>query len=78
MYQARYSFSSPAIFRQYDYVFDQMRGHHTFMPQFLLNFHRVDTKQDMDAYISRLGESARALEQLLVRAEKRNGSNCLS
>jgi uncharacterized protein (DUF885 family) len=47
-----------------------MRGAHTFMPQFLLNFHRVDTKADMDAYISRLGEGARALEQLLVRAEK--------
>lgn len=59
-----------ANFRQYDYVFDQMRGAHTFMPQFLLNFHRVDTKQDMDAYISRLGESARALEQLLARAEE--------
>lgn len=59
-----------AEFRQYDYVFDQMRGAHTFMPQFLLNFHRVDTKADMDAYISRLGEGARALEQLLVRAEK--------
>ncbi|MAK70908.1 MAG: DUF885 domain-containing protein [Idiomarinaceae bacterium] len=59
-----------AEFRQYDYVFDQMSGAHTFMPQFLLNFHRVDTKADMDAYISRLGEGARALEQLLVRAEK--------
>lgn len=59
-----------AEFRQYDYVFDQMRGAHTFMPQFLLNFHRVDTKQDMDAYISRLSESARALEQLLARAEQ--------
>ena len=49
-----------AEFRQYDYVFDQMRGAHTFMPQFLLNFHRVESKADMDAYISRLGESARA------------------
>ena len=27
-----------ADFRKYDYVFDQMRGAHTFMPQFLLNF----------------------------------------
>ena len=59
-----------AEFRKYDYVFDQMRGAHTFMPQFLLNFHRVDNKADMDAYISRLGESARALEQLLGRAQE--------
>lgn len=59
-----------ADFRKYDYVFDQMRGAHTFMPQFLLNFHRVENKEDMDAYISRLGESARALEQLLARAEQ--------
>ncbi|MGM0526480.1 MAG: DUF885 domain-containing protein [Pseudomonadota bacterium] len=56
-------------FRQYDYVFDQMRGAHTLMPQFMLNFHRVDSKADMDAYISRLGEASRALEQLLERAQ---------
>lgn len=59
-----------AQFRKYDYVFDQMRGAHTFMPQFLLNFHRVDTKDDMDAYIARLGASAGALEQLLARAQQ--------
>jgi len=58
-----------AEFRKYDYVFDQMRGAHTFMPQFMLNFHRVDSKADMDAYISRLGEASRALEQLLERAQ---------
>lgn len=59
-----------AEYRQYDYVFDQMRGAHTFMPQFLLNFHRVDNPQDMEAYIARLSASAGALEQLLQRAEQ--------
>ncbi|WP_404397764.1 DUF885 family protein [Idiomarina loihiensis] len=59
-----------AEFRGMDYVFDQMRGAHTFLSQFLINFHRVDDAEDMEAYISRLEGGATAIEQLLQRAEQ--------
>lgn len=55
-------------FWEMDYVFNQMQGIHTMLPNFLINFHRVDSLPDMDAYITRIGETGRAMEQLLVRA----------
>lgn len=51
-------------YRYHDYVFEQMGGAQAQLPQFLLNFHRVDDASDMDAYISRIGEIARAIRQL--------------
>ena len=42
---------------------------HTGLPQFLINFHRVDDKRDMEAYIARLSQFDAALDQLLVRAQ---------
>jgi uncharacterized protein (DUF885 family) len=56
-------------FRRRDYVFHQMRGPHTRLPQALINFHRVDEEADMLAYIARLREVGRALRQALERAE---------
>lgn len=55
-------------FRHIDYVFEQMRGQHTRLPQFLINFHNVDNPSDMDAYISRIEGISRALRQLMERA----------
>jgi uncharacterized protein (DUF885 family) len=52
-------------FRRRGYVFHQMRGPHTGLPQALINFHRVDEESDMVAYIARIGEAARALGQAL-------------
>jgi uncharacterized protein (DUF885 family) len=51
------------------YLFNQMRGVHTSLPQFLINFHRVDDDSDMLAYIARIGEAGRVLRQTLERAE---------
>ena len=51
-----------------DYTFNQMQGIHTMLPNFLINFHRVDSLPDMNAYIARIGETGRAMEQLLERA----------
>jgi uncharacterized protein (DUF885 family) len=56
-------------FRRRGYVFNQMQGPHTFLPQALINFHRVDEEADMVAYIVRLGEAGRALRQALERAQ---------
>ena len=56
-------------FRRRAYVFNQMQGSHAFLPQFLINFHKVETEEDMTAYVARLGGISRALEQLIERAE---------
>src|SRR5690606_2586990 len=56
-------------FRRRGYVFHQMSGPHTGLPQALINFHRVDEEADMVAYVTRLGELGRALEQALEFAQ---------
>lgn len=56
-------------FRRRSYVFHQMSGAHTNLPNFLINFHSVDTAEDMDAYITRISGVSRALGQALERAE---------
>jgi uncharacterized protein (DUF885 family) len=42
-----------------------MSAVHAFFPQLLIAFHAVDTPADMDGYIKRISESARALRQLI-------------
>jgi uncharacterized protein (DUF885 family) len=56
-------------FRRHGYVFTQMQGPQASLPQFLIAFHKVDTPADMTAYVARIGGIARALDQLLVRAQ---------
>jgi uncharacterized protein (DUF885 family) len=56
-------------FRRRGYVFHQMQGPHTALPQALINFHRVDEEADMAAYVARLGEVGRALRQALEAAQ---------
>jgi uncharacterized protein (DUF885 family) len=59
-----------ARWRANDYIFDQMTAVHAYLPTFMINFHRVDTAADMEAYVSRLNEFERALSQLVARAEE--------
>ncbi|HEX6999826.1 MAG TPA: DUF885 domain-containing protein [Gammaproteobacteria bacterium] len=56
-------------FRRHHYIFTQMNGPHTYLPQFLINFHRVDEPDDMRDYVARIGEAGRALVQYLERAQ---------
>jgi uncharacterized protein (DUF885 family) len=56
-------------FRRRVYLFHQMGGAHTGLPQALINFHRVDDEADMVAYVTRIGEVGRAIEQALERAK---------
>lgn len=58
-----------APFRRHQYIFTQMSGVQSFFPEFLLNYHQVDNKSDMLAYISRIGGISRAIRQLLERAK---------
>ena len=55
-------------FRRNEYIFSQMFGPHTSLPQFLIAIHKVDDLADMDAYIQRISGISRALDQSLERA----------
>lgn len=57
-------------FRTNAYVFNQMSGVHSFLPQLLIAFHRVDDVSDMEGYINRIRESGRALRQLIEISKK--------
>ena len=52
------------------FTFDQMNGAQSFLPTILIQFHRVDNEADMEAYISRISEGARAGNQLLEIAKE--------
>ncbi len=56
-------------FRHRGYMFHQMGGPHTGLPQALINFHRVDDEADMVAYVTRVGEVGRAVGQALEWAQ---------
>jgi uncharacterized protein (DUF885 family) len=56
-------------FRRMNYVFNQMTGPHTMLPNMIINFHKVDDASDMEALISRYNEAGRAMNQLLERAK---------
>ena len=57
-------------YRTNEYIFHQMHGDHAFLPQVLISFHPVDDASDMEAYISRIRESERGIEQLIVRSKE--------
>ena len=57
-------------FRTNTYVFNQMFAVHAFLPQLLITFHRVDTADDLDAYVSRIREAARGMNQLIVLSKR--------
>lgn len=52
------------------YVLHQMNGLQAFLPQFLINFHKVTEISDMQAYIKRISAVANGMNQLLVRAKR--------
>ena len=55
-------------FRGHRYLFGR-GGIHSGIPNFLINLHRVDTPEDMDAYLERLREIDRVFGELLSRAQ---------
>jgi len=56
-------------FEKNDYVFQHMNGPHSGLPAFLINYHSVDTIEDAQNYIARLGHIKTYLEQNSARAE---------
>jgi uncharacterized protein (DUF885 family) len=55
-------------FRRHHYIFGR-GGIHVRLPNFMINFHRVDDTPDMNAYIARLAEIQRVMNQYLARAK---------
>jgi len=58
-----------AKFRRSSYIFNQMNGVHAYLPTFMMSFHKVESLNDMQAYVSRLTELGRAMNQLVDRAK---------
>jgi uncharacterized protein (DUF885 family) len=56
-------------FRRRFYIFTQMDGPQTDLPESLINFHRVDDATDMRAYVARIDGVARAIGQYVERAK---------
>lgn len=56
-------------FHDYQYPMTQIGGPHTDIPLFLINYHQVETVADMEAYIARLAEFPRVLEQTMVQVK---------
>lgn len=57
-----------AKWRRHRYVFSR-GAPHTGLPNFLINFHRVDDQSDMEAYVARVALIDNALDQVLARAK---------
>ena len=55
--------------RRNDYIFHQMNGIQSFLPTFMISFHRVESADDMRAYTARLGGVGRAVNQLVELAK---------
>ena len=58
-------------YRHDGYVFDQMNGAQADYPAFLINIHRVDTKQDALDYVERLKGIGPALDQNIAVSNER-------
>jgi uncharacterized protein (DUF885 family) len=54
----------------HDYLFSELRGPEDMLPTFMINFHKVETEGDLRAYIARLREGARALDQVRELGEQ--------
>ena len=58
-------------YRDYDYVFDQMRGAQSQLPAFLINIHRVGSEEDAMAYVSRIAGLEEVLDTLTAQSRER-------
>ncbi|WP_231099577.1 DUF885 domain-containing protein [Pseudoalteromonas luteoviolacea] len=60
-----------AKFFENTYVFNHMFGIQSFFAQFMINYHKVDTLADMQAYNTRLVRGAETIVELLGQAQSR-------
>jgi uncharacterized protein (DUF885 family) len=55
-------------FRRHDFLLGR-GGPHAALPNFMINFHKVDSAADMDAYVARLRQLGPAMDDYLARAQ---------
>ena len=55
--------------RNKNYLFNQMRGMHSFLPTFMISFHKVESLKDMQDYVTRLGGVGRGISELVNLAQ---------
>lgn len=68
VYQVQQAIESET-FHKNAYIFTQMSGMQAFLTQFLINYHKVDSEDDLSAYINRIGGISTALLNLLDSAK---------
>ncbi|GAA5525825.1 hypothetical protein Maes01_02398 [Microbulbifer aestuariivivens] len=56
-------------FKRHGYFAGELGGPEASLPNFLINIHKVDTAEDMQAYIARIDGISRAMGQMLERAQ---------
>lgn len=72
LFQARAERSEKAFpFRRNSYIFDQMNGAQSQIPAFLINIHRVASKADAEAYVSRLAAAGPLIDTLVGQSAER-------
>jgi len=72
LFQARAERADKAFpFRRNAYIFDQMNGAQSQIPAFLINIHRVASKADAEAYVSRLEGAGPLIATLVAQAAER-------
>ena len=68
-----YQYEQAAASAEYFYSglsFDQMSGIQSFIPTFLINFHRVEDEEDLRGYIARIKDVAPRMQEMLETAQK--------
>ena len=63
-------------FLRQGYLFGELGGREDFFPSFLIHYHRVDTEEDMRAYIKRISGLSRAMGQVLTRQKQKLPTVC--
>lgn len=64
-------------YRDHTYPVNTMFGAHTQMPTFLMNFHRVDSVEDAEAFVTRLHGISAQVDQLIANLSRRQDAGVL-
>lgn len=57
------------VYRDHEYLLEQMYGWQSRVPSFLINFHRIDTVEDAEAYIARMEGVRTLFDQVIARVD---------
>ena len=60
-------------FMRHGYLFGELGGVEDWLPTFLINFHKVETEEDMQAYIKRISGVSGVMDQVLELVKLRAG-----